>query len=36
MLRYYLHIPDPEQLEDEVWAEMYKQLEDIRKREAGN
>ena len=32
MLEYYLHI-DPSELTDEEWAEKFKQLADIRKRE---
>jgi hypothetical protein len=34
MIRYYLH-QDPEELSDQQWAITIKQLEDIRKREAG-
>jgi len=32
MMEYYLHI-DPEPLTDEAWAQKFKQLADIRKRE---
>ena len=32
MLEYYLHV-DPSKLTDEEWAEKFKQLADIRKRE---
>jgi hypothetical protein len=35
MLRYYLHIPDPDSLSDEDWAMRYKELEFIRLKEAG-
>lgn len=35
LLRYYLHIADPDALDDDQWAEMYAQLIDIRKKEAG-
>lgn len=34
MLEYYLHI-DPGVLSDEEWAEKFKQLGDIRRRELG-
>ena len=34
MLQYYLHIQYPDELEDEVWAEKFAQLIDIRKKEA--
>jgi hypothetical protein len=33
MLQYYLHITDPDSLTDLEWAQKFKQLEDIRKRE---
>ena len=33
MLEYYLHI-DPSTLSDDEWAEKFKQLGDIRRREA--
>lgn len=33
LLEYYLHI-DPSGLSDEQWAEKFKQLSDIREREA--
>ena len=33
MLEYYLHI-DPSTLSDDDWAEKFKQLGDIRRREA--
>lgn len=35
MLQYYLHIPDPDSLPDQLWAEKIAQLADIRKKEAG-
>ncbi len=35
MLQYYLHIADPDSLSDELWAEKFAQLADIRKKEAG-
>ena len=35
MLQYHLHIAEPDSLTDEEWAEKFKQLEDIRKREKG-
>jgi hypothetical protein len=33
-LRYYLHIPDPDSLNDEEWAMRLKELEWIREQEA--
>jgi hypothetical protein len=34
MLRYYMHIADPDSLSDEEWCARYKELEWIRKEEA--
>lgn len=34
-LRYYMHISDPDSLSDEDWAMRFKEIEWIRKREAG-
>jgi len=34
-LRYYLHIPNPEELSDTEWAMRLKELEWIRTKEAG-
>lgn len=34
-LQYYLGIQQPSQLSDEEWALKIRQLEDIRKKEAG-
>lgn len=34
MLRYYMHISEPEKLSDEQWALQIKLLEKIRKEEA--
>ncbi|MCQ2299756.1 MAG: hypothetical protein MJZ81_06500 [Bacteroidales bacterium] len=34
-LRYYMHIESPEALTDEEWAMRIKELEWIRKAEAG-
>lgn len=34
MLQYYLGIADPGELPDEVWAQKFAQLKDIRQREA--
>ena len=34
MLEYYLHI-DPAKLTDEMWAEKFAQLTEIRKMELG-
>jgi hypothetical protein len=33
-LRYYLHIPDPDSLDDKEWAMRIKELEWIRQKEA--
>ncbi|MDR1120038.1 MAG: hypothetical protein LBM08_03895 [Dysgonamonadaceae bacterium] len=33
-LRYYMHIPDPDSLEDEQWAMRIRELEYIRREEA--
>jgi len=33
-LRYYFHIPNPDSLTDEEWAQSIKELEWIRKEEA--
>jgi hypothetical protein len=35
MLMYYLHIPNPDSLSDEAWAMRLKELEYIRRKEAG-
>lgn len=35
-LRYYMHISDPDSLSDEDWAMRFKEIEWLRKREAGN
>jgi hypothetical protein len=34
-LMYYMHIADPDSLSDEDWAMRIKELEWIRKKEAG-
>jgi hypothetical protein len=34
MLQYYMHIPHPEDLPDEVWAGKYEILKHIRERES--
>jgi len=34
LLRYHLHIYDPEKLSDEEWAQQIAVLENIRKEEA--
>jgi len=34
MLNYYMHIPNPEELPDEVWAVKWQMLKEIRKLEA--
>jgi len=34
-MMYYYHV-DPREWTDEEWAEKYKHLENIRKKEAGN
>lgn len=36
MLRYYLHIADPDSLSNEEWAAQVKLLEWIRRKESGN
>lgn len=33
-LRYYFHIPDPEDLSDEEWAMRVRELEWIRREES--
>jgi hypothetical protein len=35
MLQYYLHIAEPGALSDNEWAQKFKQLQDIRQKEAG-
>lgn len=35
MLQYYLHI-DPSTLSDELWAEKFQQVADIRRHENAN
>lgn len=34
-MRYYFHIPDPDILSDTDWAMRLKELQYIRKKEAG-
>lgn len=34
MMRYYLHIEDPDGMSDEEWAKTWKTLEWIRQKEA--
>ena len=36
MLQYYLHIVDPDALDDVTYALKINQLNDIRKKESGN
>lgn len=33
-LRYYMHIPNPEELTDTEWAQRLKELEWVRRQEA--
>jgi hypothetical protein len=34
-LRYHLHIPQPENLDNEEWAALMAELKHIRNKEAG-
>lgn len=33
LLRYYMHVPDPDALDDETWGECYAHLQIIRQKE---
>jgi hypothetical protein len=34
MLRYYLHVPNPAELDDHTWAQLFAHLKHIRQQEA--